>query len=248
MSNGFQLICTLVITLILTNTVLANYQPPKNPSRPKTPTGTNSSRTNECIKNTQTTLTAIAPFSHVGQTVSLQPTLAWFIPNSETREIQFSIYEYADSKSKLIYRKQMQSSSGIMKLSLANEKTNLSVGKKYLWQVALLCNPNRPSEDLLVRAEIEVVPMPLDLQNQISQTKEVLKRSELYAKQGFWYDALTELLNNSLNKESTLKLLAELSNLELEAAKKTPEPNRQKNLQQQALQLQQIIKSEEIFK
>lgn len=87
MSNNFYIIpqsltsklllsCTLILSLILTNTAIAEYTPPKNPSSPKTATGSNGTRTNECTGNGKTTLTALAPFAHVGQTVSVQPTFA----------------------------------------------------------------------------------------------------------------------------------------------------------------------------
>jgi len=45
-----------------------------------------------------------------------------------------------------------------MKLSCCRRKPGLAVGQKYLWQVAILCDPNYPS-DLVAKAEIEVVEM-----------------------------------------------------------------------------------------
>lgn len=237
--------CIFALSLILTtNTVIAAYKPPETPSRPKTTTGSNSSRTNECADNSKISLTALAPFSHVGQTVSVQPTFAWFAPNAKGREIEFSLYEYINGKVKLIHKTQMQSSPGIMKFSLADQKISLTVGNKYLWQVALLCNPNHPSEDLLVRAEIEVVAMPITLNNMLLKTKELSQRSKLYAEAGFWYDALAETLSDFTNKELRLNLLAELSTLELEETNKITEPTRKKDLEQQALRLQKIVNFE----
>ncbi|MFN6538732.1 MAG: DUF928 domain-containing protein [Nostoc sp. EkiNYC01] len=235
---------TLILSLILTNTAIAEYIPPKNPSSPKTATGSNGTRTNECTGNGKTTLTALAPLNHVGQTASLQPTFAWFVPNSQSREIEFSLYQYENGEPKLLYTKQMQSSPGIMQLSLIKENTSLSVGQQYLWQVALLCNPNHGSEDLIVKAEIEVVEIPPSLKNLISQKKELIKRSELYAENGLWYDALAE----SPNRASTLRLLSELRKIELEEINKIPESDRKKYLQQQILQLQEVVDVEQLPK
>ncbi len=236
----------LALFLLLTTTALAAYKPPANPSRPRTATGSNSSRNNGCTGNAQTSLTALAPLAYVGQTVSPQPTFAWFVPDAQNRNIEFSLYEYTgNGKSKLLHRIQQPStSSRIMKLLLPGEKASLAVGNKYWWQVALLCNPNHPSEDLLVKAEIEVVATPIDLKNALSQTKEPLKRADLYAEKGLWYDALAETLDNPANKASTLKLLEELSKFETEYASKTTNSEFQKDLQQQALRLQKIVSAE----
>ncbi|MEC4819684.1 MAG: DUF928 domain-containing protein [Scytonema sp. PMC 1069.18] len=235
----------LALSLIITNTAFADYIPPSNPSRPRTATGSNSSRTDGCTGDSQTSLTALAPLAYLGRTVSLQPTFAWFVPNSPNRNVEFSLYEYtANGKSKVIYRTQIPSKAGIMSLSLPLDKASLSVGSQYLWQVALLCNPNHPSEDLLIRAEIEVVATPLNLKNALSKLKDPLKRSQIYAAKGLWYDALAETLNNSTNKTATLNLLTKLSKFEAEEAKKTTEESRQKELQEQSVKLQKIVSLE----
>lgn len=225
-------------------TTIAVYKPPKKPSKPKNPPSSNGARTGGCTGTTQTSLTALAPLAYVGQTVSMQPTFAWFVPDVQSREMELSIYEYTNGKAKLIHKMRSQSTPGIVHVSLAQEKVSLSVGQKYVWQIALLCNPNHPSEDLVVRAEIEVVPIPSRLTNALSQTTEPNKRAELYAEEGLWYDALGETLNNSTNKASTLKFLEQLSKLEEQEVSNTQEPSRQKELQQQVVQLQQIINIE----
>jgi Domain of Unknown Function (DUF928) len=233
--------CVLILSLIVTNTAIAAYKPPTKPSRPSTPTGSNSTRTNGCTGTAQTTLTTLAPLAYIGQTVSVQPTFAWYVPDATSREMEFSLYEYTNGKAKVIYKTQMPSSSGIMSHSLPKEKISLAVGGKYVWQIVLLCNPNHPSEDLVAKAEIEVVAMSSDLTNALSRTKDPLKRSQLYAEQGLWYDALGETLNNPINKAPRLKLLEQLSKQEAEEVNKTPEEPRKKELQQQVLRLQQIL-------
>lgn len=229
------IIFILAFSLLVSTTTFAAYKPPTNPSRPKSPTGSNSTRTNGCIGRAQTTLTALAPLSHFGQTVSSQPTFAWFVPDAEPHEMEFSLYEYGVSgKGKLIKKIQLQSSSGIMKLSLAKEKFSLSVGQKYLWQIALLCNPNYPSEDLVAKAVIEVVPKLPHLADALLQTKEIVKQADIYAEAGLWYDALSLALQDPQNKAFSLNLLTQLSNLEAEQTNT-------KDVQQHASQIKQII-------
>ncbi|MDF5714505.1 MAG: DUF928 domain-containing protein [Rhizonema sp. NSF051] len=227
--------CILAFSLLVSTTTFAAYRPPTNPSRPKSPTGSNSTRTNGCIGTAQTTLTALAPLGHFGQTVSSQPTFVWFMPNAEPHEMEFSLYEYdVSGKGKRIIKIPLQSSSGIMKLSLSKEKISLSTGQKYLWQIALLCNKNHPAEDLVAKAVIEVVPKPPHLADALSRTKEIVKQADLYAEAGLWYDALSLALQNPQNKAFSLNLLTQLSNLEAEQ-------NNTKDVQQHASQIKQII-------
>ncbi|MUG96615.1 DUF928 domain-containing protein [Scytonema sp. UIC 10036] len=233
--NKLLLSSVLILSLVVATTALADYKPPANPSRPRGSTGSNGTRTNGCFGTAQTTLTALAPTSHSGQTSSSEPVFAWFVPDSEQREMELSLYEYvANGKGKRLQRVQLQSKLGIMSTSFAKEKLSLSVGQKYLWQIALLCNPNRPSQDLVAEAEIQVVAMPSQLMNALSRTTEPLKRAELYAEAGFWYDALGEALKEPQNKAYILKLLEELRKLEAANTNNTA-------AQQQALQLQQIL-------
>ncbi|MBD2776915.1 DUF928 domain-containing protein [Iningainema tapete] len=235
--------CIVIISLAIATTAEAAYKPPAKPSRPKTATGSTSTRSTRgygCSGTARTTLTALAPLSHFGQTVSTQPTFAWFVPDVESHLMEFSLYEYGTSgKGKFLKKINLQSSSGIMQLSLAKENYRLSIGQKYLWQIALLCNPNRPSQDLVAAAVIEVVAMPPPVTNALAQTKEPLKQAELYAEAGLWYDAISLTLGDRNNKASSLKFLTQLSKLEASAAT-TSEYGLKKSLQQQALQLEQI--------
>ena len=131
-----------------------------------------------------------------------------------------------------------------MKLSLTPEKASLSVGGNYWWQVALLCNPNRPSEDLLIRAKINVVTAPLSLKNALSGVKDSRKLAEIYAENELWYDAFAQTLESEANKTSRLSLLADLSKLEAKYANKTTLKSLQRELQEQSMRLQQIVNSQ----
>jgi hypothetical protein len=234
-------ISCITLSLILTNTAFAAYKPPSKPSSPKVPTGSNGSRTNGCTGNAKTSLTTLTPQSHIGQTLSSHPIFAWFVPDSESHEIEFSLYEYdANGKSQRIQSTKLQSRSGVMTFTLPKETLGLSVGKTYFWQVALLCNPNHPSEDLLVKTEIQFVSIPSSLKNSLARIKEPQKRADLYAEAGFWYDALAEVIEEPKNQAYVLNLLEDLRKIEVEVAKNAA-GRRQKYLQEYALQLEQII-------
>jgi hypothetical protein len=64
------------------------------------------------------------------------------------------------------------------------------VGKRYRWQVELVCNPSRPSSNLFAEAAIEVVPLQAGLKTQLAQSRDHLDRAKLYAQANLWYDVL----------------------------------------------------------
>ncbi|MEC4813512.1 MAG: DUF928 domain-containing protein [Scytonema sp. PMC 1069.18] len=233
-----------LLTLELTTVALA-YNPPKNPSRPKEPVGSNSTRTNGCSAKAPTSLTALAPTGHIGRTVSQQPTFAWFVPETKPYNMEFTLYEYGESgRGKEIQSIELQSTPGIMTISLSKEKITLTAGNKYLWQIALLCDLNNPAKDLVAETVIEVVKIPADLANTLTKTTDHIKRAQIYADAGFWYDAMAEALKDPNSKAFRLKMLTKLSQLETEAAN-TAQGQMKEHLQTKASQLQEIVNLEQ---
>ena len=192
------------------------YTPDPNSPPPKEPTDSTGSR-GGCAGDTETKLTVLAPQSHVGQTASTHPTFAWFVPDSQPYPILFQLYEYdANGNRQLIKTINLQSSPGIMTLSLPEEESGLSVGERYRWQVVMLCNPNSPSSALVAEVEIDVVEMSPALKMALAATTNPIERTELYASAGLWYNALGEVLNSEdgRTREFTLSLLENLVELE----------------------------------
>lgn len=228
--------CIFSFSLITTPLALAEYQPPSEPSQPDSGDVGTTGRRGGCRTTSAASLTALAPYSHVGQTVSTSPIVAWFVPDSDSFPLEFFLYEYDGDNERKILHQNLQSSPGIMNLSLPN----LTVGKQYRWQVVLLCNPNRPSSALITGATIEVMAMPPALKTQLEVTNNPLEEANLYAESGFWYDAFGAVLESTedLNaKDLGLSLLENLVSLEalsdLESA------------QEQSVQLQQVVRIEQ---
>ncbi|BAY81494.1 hypothetical protein NIES267_09710 [Calothrix parasitica NIES-267] len=251
---SIKLLSGCMLTLMFANTVIAAYTPPKKPSRPPGPVASGGTRTGACSTTSQASLTALAPISHVGKTASQQPTFAWFVPDSKSYPMEFTLYEYkSNGKPEEIKSIKFSSKPGIMKLSLAKNQLNLSVGKKYRWQIALLCDPNNPSKDLTAEAELEIAPIPNNLALQIQQAQNSIQKAQIYAREGFWYDGLAETLKSSQNQQFKLTLLEKLSDLEAKAAINLSDNSKEDfdskrfktSLQNQASQLQKIIQIEQ---
>jgi hypothetical protein len=183
--------CVLGLSLVITPAALADYVPPADQEPPSDYTGQSGPRGG--CEDKGIPLTALAPQSHVGQTASTRPTFAWFVPDSTTKPIEFRLYEYgSNGESQLIGEPILwESSPGIMTLTLPEDKPELKVGRTYLWQVTIICNPDSPSEDLITSAEVQVVEMPSGLENTFVDGS---NKADIYAKAGLWYDALGEAL------------------------------------------------------
>ncbi|BDA70573.1 unknown protein [Rivularia sp. IAM M-261] len=215
MSNNYivrQLVTIGITSLLLTSTtiVLAEYKPPRGQRPPSGRTTTTGSR-GGCETNSETYLKLLAPQKHVGQTASIRPTFAWFVPDSKPLPIEFKLYKYDDKgEPQLQQQFLMQSKYGIMSLSLPKNKPSLKVGKRYLWQVVILCYPDQPANNLVAMAEIDVVKMPAQVRMQRDDQANV----DILAEAGLWYDALGRAIRLG-QKDIIHDLLKNLTALEI---------------------------------
>jgi hypothetical protein len=229
---------------------LAGYVPSRNQKPPSDYSKLGGSRDEKCLTDNGIPLTILAPQAYVGQTVSTAPTFIWFVDNKS--EIEFWIFEFiSDKKVKQIGQtiKKQAGSSGVIKLSLAQENIKLTVGKKYLWQLKTTCT-NDTSE--IQKAEFEVVEMSSDLVKVLSTKSDSYEKANLYAEAGFWYDALDEALKLSDNGKlgqlgSTL--LQDLAKFEKLPANESIEPQEleenEKSIENRVKNWQQIAVSAE---
>ncbi|OKH38051.1 hypothetical protein NIES2119_10835 [[Phormidium ambiguum] IAM M-71] len=215
--NRLLSICILTLFVSIASAAFAGYNPSSDQRQPRDNTASTGGR-GGCSGRSKETLIALAPQQYIGQTVSLRPTFTWFVPDSQSYKMEFALYEYTSGNNKKLLKKiELNSSPGIMKLSLPESIPDLMVGKTYFWQVAVLCNEGYPSSDLITRAELEVVPLPTNVKTSLDTVKDPLQRSDIYANSGFWYDALSEALtaDNTPQSRATIStLLEELANFE----------------------------------
>jgi hypothetical protein len=213
----YQLLISFLSLFFQITTATGEYKPNSKPSAPKTPTTTTGTR-GGCQEKSTTTLTALAPQTRQGQTVSQFPTFSWFVPDSQPLSMEFRLYQYdSQQRSQLIEKVKMASKPGIMQHSLPQNRPGLVINQTYRWQVVIFCNPNRPSTALVTEAIVKVVETPLNLKQRLATTNNTLAKAELFAKSNFWYDALAEGFKDSdrqLDKNQQLKLLEVLASSE----------------------------------
>ncbi len=181
----------------------AGYKPPRQASRPKSPSTTTGTR--GCSSQSTAMLMAIAPQQHVGQTTSVYPTFVWFMPDEKPYLMEFELYELTTTGRKNLMRQSMQSQFGLMQLTLPKDQAALVPGKQYLWQAIAYCNKNRPSSALVAKAELTVQKPEAGLTNILAVTTDPLTRAEQYAEAGFWYDAMREAMQDQGSKGKAMQ-------------------------------------------
>ncbi len=206
-----KLVTTSVLGLLLflTPVAIANFRPSdRQPASDYTRSG--GSRGCPSLDN-QIPLTLLAPKTYIGYTASTRPTFAAYV--SSSHEIEFQIFEFVSNKEVIALSNpiKQQTSSGIFQVSLPENYPQLTVGKKYFWQVAISC----PGDDLVERAEFMVVEIPSTVQSKLLTTANDLQKSNTYATANLWYEALAEALKSA----TPGKLGQEGSNLVQEFAK-----------------------------
>lgn len=155
---------------------------------------------NQSIRANLVTL-LIPSKDYVGQTLSGHPTFFWHLSQPVSVPMQFSLVE-DKSGGKTVFKQQIDSPQpGIIQVEIPQNQSELVPGRLYRWNITLLCNANRPSENVFLQSWIERVPTTPTLEQQLAGSKlnrnstpeELRDRASIYARSGIWYDAMTTL-------------------------------------------------------
>ncbi len=130
------------------------------------------------ICKTLPTLAALAPHP-TGPTAHDQPSLYWYISTAVSHPIEFSLIDEDENVPRPLFETRIPPpvQPGVHQIRLADSGVRLKPGKRYEWSVALVCNPEHRSNDIVAMGVIERA-----------------KRSD---EAGLWYDevmALSDLI------------------------------------------------------
>lgn len=179
------------------------YRPP-NASRASGDFTNSARRGRACSPKMDTSLTAIAPRTHVGQTLSDTPTFVWYVPDEDSFETRVELLAYDSSaaetsESTSLIQEKLQSQPGLMSWTVP-ESHRLEPGKLYWWRVIMFCNTNRPLDSVMVSADIKLGDTDDGLKALLSSTAtDPLKQAEQLAQAGYWYDAMGLLVTQGGN-------------------------------------------------
>jgi hypothetical protein len=158
------------------------FDPPGS-GEPTTGTANGGSRPtrNACAPSTQLIAIAAPPESRF--TATAQPTIWVYLPKTKAKTLEFSIF---DAQQNGVYQTE---------IAIANRSGLISIPlppltpQQHSWTVALVCNPEERTNDWIVSGWIEPRLLNASLQQQLQQANPI-EQIELYAKAGFWYDAV----------------------------------------------------------
>jgi hypothetical protein len=129
----------------------------------------------------------------VGQTVSAQPSLFWYIDGSPSRgrQLVFTLIDEESIDPLVEVKLAAPERSGIWRIRLADHAARLAPGAEYQWSVALIADPAHRAKDIVSSGYIRRVAAPEELE--LGQPG-----VDTYADLGLWYDAL-ESISDSID-------------------------------------------------
>jgi hypothetical protein len=136
-------------------------------------------------------LSVLAP-DHSGFTTKEQPSLYWFISNSTSLPVEFTVMDPQGVEPILETRLPAPVEAGLHRIRLSDYNVRLAPGAAYRWFIAVVPDADRRSKDILAGGAIERVEMPDEIKAKLAKAD----KSELpaiYAEAGLWYDTVTAL-------------------------------------------------------
>jgi hypothetical protein len=143
-------------------------------------------------------LIALVPDKNIGFTITDRPTFWFYIPFKPGVTAEFTL---RDENNKVVYTTQtfqLTNTPGIISITLPQTVSGLDIGsietgkKRYRWFFSVICNSERRDEDITVKGYVQRIALSPAVMNRIKQATG-RDRLLLYAKNGLWYEAITEL-------------------------------------------------------
>lgn len=137
----------------------------------------------------QPELTPVVPPSHLGLTLSANPTFYIYIPPTSAPEVQLTLKDKSDRG---VYQTTipLDQVSGILAVPLPNF-ISLDLDQTYGWFAGLVCQPVQTDFPWVQGYIQRVSPDRFSTLN--LEQKTLLEQAEIYGRQGLWYDTLNSL-------------------------------------------------------
>jgi len=138
-------------------------------------------------------VTALIPNINPGLTVEEHPTFWFFVPYqfSKISKGEFALQDEANND---VYRTSFSllRTPGIVSLSVPSTVT-LKVNKSYQWYFKIYCSQQNLTNPVFVRGWVEREALKPELERLLQAANDKRSRIAIYAQNGIWYSALTEL-------------------------------------------------------
>lgn len=157
-----------------------------------------STRGEPCLKGNNRRLVALIPQNNVATTVSANPSLFWYVPETTAKSAEFILVD--NQNNKVIYHTALalNATPGVVKVSLPTD-VSLKAGKNYLWVLSVSCNSATPIYDVLIQGWLERTELSPEQKTKLALAKDSLRQAEVYAEAKVWQETLAILAQ--LHKE-----------------------------------------------
>jgi hypothetical protein len=133
-------------------------------------------------------ITSLIPTNHTPTTISTHPDFLFSVKSIPNLPVRFSLIEPGVIeplwKSDIAVNR-----AGILSVSIP-QTVSLDVGKEYVWNLEVVCNPSRPAENWYIRAVIRRVPLKPELAVKLAEADSESEKAVILANNGIWYDAV----------------------------------------------------------
>ena len=137
-------------------------------------------------------LTALVPARNEALATTQSPTLLFYVPYTSTSPISAKLSLLDENENDVVEPMlvTLSGTPGIIRLRLPKP---LETKKLYHWAFAVICDRNDTAKDRVVHGWIQHVEPSPALISQLKEKASPRERAELYAKEGFFLDALALL-------------------------------------------------------
>jgi hypothetical protein len=150
-----------------------------------------------------------------GTTVSESPEFLVYIPQTVARQAEFVL---KDEEGNDLYRTifEISGEEAIASLTLPSDEIKLESGINYSWYFSLICNPQDFRKNVETQGWTQRVELNPNLITTL-ETADPITRSQLYAENGVWHEAIA-ILAQLRQEQPTDPLLAQTWQNLLESA------------------------------
>ena len=188
------------------------FNPPSGLGTPQRTAGGSRPMRSSCADLTQqAAFVALSPNRFTGTTASDHPTVWVSVPPTNAKTLEFSLF---DAEQNGIYQTNIpiDSSTRMVKVTLPQTTATLTAGESYAWAAALVCDPQRRTEDWVATGWINKQPLSRNLQQQLTQASPE-QQMKLYAQAGYWYETIDALVELRRSQPTNAKFATAWSDL-----------------------------------
>ncbi len=157
--------------------------------------------------------TALMPEKNVGLTVDDNPSFWFFVPYKpqETPTGEFVLQNEANEEIYQTYFT-LPNTPGVVRLTVPST-VPIVLNKDYQWYFKLYCSQQRLLNPIFVRGWVQKIAIQPNLKGLLKSATKPRQRVAIYAENGIWYSALSELAKLRLDEPKNPMLAKDWANL-----------------------------------